>query len=154
MEKLKARQFVQLSQYYASCNRRVMPVLPVNTVPSIVILLAQYRWNSKVGMLLTVGTLLVYDRLSNDYYYWKNTVKRSLPTLGIVLHQYWEDSTVSVLGDSTTTVMVFWYLVLTDSTHPVLVKHYHPVRTLVLRPYWLPVPRLYPAVRKQYCAHC
>ena len=42
MEKSEARQYLQLVQYCAKCNRGVMPVPPVNTVPNIGILLAYY----------------------------------------------------------------------------------------------------------------
>ena len=42
MEKSEVRQYLQLAQYYASCNRGVMPVLLVNTVPNIGILLSYY----------------------------------------------------------------------------------------------------------------
>ena len=42
VEKSEARQYLQLAQYCAKCNREVMPVLPVNTVPNIGILLAYY----------------------------------------------------------------------------------------------------------------
>ena len=42
VEKSEARQYLQLAQYFASCNRGVMPVLPVNTVPNIGIVLAYY----------------------------------------------------------------------------------------------------------------
>ena len=42
MEKLEARQFLQPAQYCASCNKGVVPVLPVNTMPKIRILLACY----------------------------------------------------------------------------------------------------------------
>ena len=38
MEKSEDRQFLQLAHYYEG----VMPVLPVNTVPNIGLLLAQY----------------------------------------------------------------------------------------------------------------
>ena len=43
VEKLEARQYLQLAQYCASFNRGVTPVLPVNTVPKIGIVLA-YFW--------------------------------------------------------------------------------------------------------------
>ena len=42
VEKSEPRQYLQLVQYCASCNRGVMPVLPVNTVPNIGIVLAYY----------------------------------------------------------------------------------------------------------------
>ena len=42
VKKLEARQVLQPVQYCASCNRGVMSVLPVNTVPNIGILLAYY----------------------------------------------------------------------------------------------------------------
>ena len=62
----EARQFLQPAQYYASCNRAVMPVLSVNTVPNIGILLAYY-WRS------------------TDYYYWQNTKIGAVPTFRTVL---------------------------------------------------------------------
>ena len=42
---LEARQYSQLAQYCATCNRGVIPVLPVNTVTNIGIVLAYY-WRS------------------------------------------------------------------------------------------------------------
>ena len=42
VENSEARQYLQLAQYCASCNRGVMPVLPFNTVPNIGIVLAYY----------------------------------------------------------------------------------------------------------------
>ena len=78
VEKSEARQYLQPARYYASYNRGVMPILPANTVPNIGILLTyycrgilwKYWWNSKVGISLTVGTLLVYYGRSTNYYYW------------------------------------------------------------------------------------
>ena len=46
--------YLQVAQYCASCNREVMPVLPVNTVPNIGILLAYY-WGS-TGVVFFVST--------------------------------------------------------------------------------------------------
>ena len=87
VENSEARQFLQPAQYCYSCNRGVMPVLPVNTVPNVGSWRSipwQYWWNSEVGISLTVGILLVYYGRSTDYFYWQNTDKGGVPTLGIV----------------------------------------------------------------------
>ena len=49
VEKSEAKQYLQLVQYCASCNRGVMPVLPVNTVPNIGIVQAYY-WRRTVAV--------------------------------------------------------------------------------------------------------
>ena len=45
VEKSDARQYLHPAQYCASCNRGVILVLPVNTVPNIGIL-QDYYWRS------------------------------------------------------------------------------------------------------------
>ena len=58
VEKSEARQFLQPAQYCASCNRRVMPVLPVNTVPNIGIILAYYWRNTGAVFFVNTGETL------------------------------------------------------------------------------------------------
>ena len=89
VEKSEARQFLQLAQYYTRtacqyCAKhfRITGLLLTQYVRGII---WQYKWNSEVGISLTVGTQLVYYWCIIDYHYCKNTGKGGMPTLGTVL---------------------------------------------------------------------
>ena len=81
VEKSETRQFLQLAQYCASCNRGVRPVLTVNTVPNMGILLAYY-WRS-TGAVLAWYSLAVLVKL------WSRDIINSWHSTGFQRSQYW-----------------------------------------------------------------
>ena len=58
VENSEARQYLQLAQYCASCNRGVIPVLSVNTMPNIGIVLAYYWRRTGVVFFGSTGETL------------------------------------------------------------------------------------------------
>ena len=74
----------------------------------------------RIVAMLTKNSVLRKCGLAATYYYWRSNGYHEY----LVLHQYWEDSTAPVLGDSTMPVLVSWYLVLSGSTQSVLASQY------------------------------